>query len=122
MILDAGEELNRGARLLIFPEGTRTSVFPVNPCLPTAGLIARRSKVAVQTLLIEFSTPYLGKHWPLFRPPALPLRCRIRLGRRFDPPADVAAFAAELERYFRIELGQSSVTVARSDHHIRQAQ
>ena len=122
MILDAGEELNRGARLLIFPEGTRTSVFPVNPCLPTAGLIARRSKVAVQTLLIEFSTPYLGKHWPLFRRPALPLRCRIRLGRRFDPPADVAAFAAELERYFRIELGQSSVTVARSDHHIRQAQ
>lgn len=122
MILDAGEELNRGARLLIFPEGTRTSTFPVNPCLPTAGLIARRSKVAVQTLLIEFSTPYLGKHWPLFRRPALPLRCRIRLGRRFDPPGDITAFTAELERYFRIELGQSSVTVARSAHHTSKAQ
>ena len=64
----------------------------------------------------------LGKHWPLFRRPALPLRCRIRLGRRFDPPGDITAFTAELERYFRIELGQPPVTVARSDHQIRQAQ
>ncbi|HMW54682.1 MAG TPA: lysophospholipid acyltransferase family protein [Accumulibacter sp.] len=105
MTLDAGEELDRGARLLIFPEGTRTTAFPVDPCLATAGLIARRSQVPVQALLIEFSTPYLGKHWPLFRRPTLPLRCRIRLGRRFNPPQDVAAFAAELESHFRAELG-----------------
>jgi len=104
MILDAGEELDRGARLLIFPEGTRTTAFPVDRCLPTAGLIARRSRVPVQTLLIEFSTPYLGKHWPLFRRPTLPLHCRIRLGRRFNPPRDVAAFAVELESHFRAEL------------------
>jgi 1-acyl-sn-glycerol-3-phosphate acyltransferase len=106
MIVDAGEELERGALLLIFPEGTRTSRFPVNPCLPSAGLIARRSKVAVQTLLIEFSTPYLGKHWPLFRRPELPLLCRIRLGRRFAPPENVETFTAELESCFRAELSQ----------------
>jgi hypothetical protein len=61
----------------------------------------------VQTLIIEFSTPYLGKAWPLWRRPVLPLSCRIRLGRRFEPPADVAAFTAELEAYFRSEMGGS---------------
>ncbi len=106
MILDAGEELRQGAHLLIFPEGTRTTTFPVNSCLPTVGLVARRNRVAVQVLLIEFSTPYLGKHWPLFRRPELPFRCRIRPGRRFTPPEDVAVFRAELENHFRAELSE----------------
>lgn len=105
MILRSREAVQQGAHLLIFPEGTRTSAFPLDPCMPTAGLIANRAKVPVQTLLIEFSTPYLGKAWPLFRPPVLPLSCRIRLGRVFPPPGDVSAFTAELEAYFRAELG-----------------
>lgn len=104
MILKAREELQQGGQLLVFPEGTRTGRFPVDPCLPSIGLIARRAGVPVQTLLIEFSTPYLGKAWPLFRPPRLPLTCRIRLGRQFPPPADFHAFAGELEAYFRSEL------------------
>lgn len=101
MILDAREELRRGAHLLIFPEGTRTTDFPLNACANSTGLIAERSKVPVQTLLIEFSSPYLGKRWPLFRRPALPLTFTIRLGRRFDPPSDVPRFTRELEDYFR---------------------
>lgn len=108
MILKSREELQQGAQLVVFPEGTRTRNFPVDPCLPTIGLIAGRAGVPVQTLLIEFSTPYLGKAWPLFRPPVLPLSCRIRLGRRFPPPRDLQAFARELEAYFRAELGESA--------------
>lgn len=104
MILDARDELRRGAHLVIFPEGTRTTHFPIDRCMPTAGLIANRANAPVQTLLIEFSTPYLGKAWPLFRRPVLPLHCRIRLGRRFPPPGDVTAFTAELEQYLRHEL------------------
>lgn len=108
MILSSRDELQQGAHLVIFPEGSRTLNFPVEACSPSVGLIAGRSKTPVQTLLIEFSTPYLGKAWPLFRRPSLPLRCRIRLGRRFPPPANLQAFTAELEAYFRVELGQAS--------------
>ena len=106
-ILSAREELRRGAHLVIFPEGTRTEHFPVGPCQKSTGLIASRTGVPVQTLLIEFSTPYLGKDWPLFKRPALPLRVRVRLGRRFAPPKDVSAFTRELDAYFSQELGKN---------------
>lgn len=103
-ILRAREELRRGTQVVIFPEGTRTTHFPVEVCQATIGLVAKRAAVPVQTLIIEFSTPYLGKTWPLLRPPVLPLACRVRLGRRFAPPADIPAFTAELEAYFRAEM------------------
>lgn len=112
MILNSRDELQQGAHLVIFPEGSRTLNFPVDACSPSVGLIASRSKTPVQTLLIEFSTPYLGKAWPMFRRPALPLRCRIRLGQRFPPPANLQVFSAELENYFRSELGQKSPSTA----------
>ena len=113
MILNARQVLNDGARLVIFPEGTRTGNFPVDVCSPSTGLVANRAKVPVQTVLIEFSTPYLGKAWPLFRRPQLPLRCRIRVGRRFDPPTNVQAFTAEIEAYFRAELGENGLSPVR---------
>lgn len=107
MILNSRQALQDGARLVIFPEGTRTGNFPVDPCSPSTGLVANRAKVPVQTVLIEFSTPYLGKAWPLFRRPMLPLTCRVRLGRRFDPPTNVQSFTAEIDAYFRAELGEN---------------
>lgn len=109
VILRAREELRDGGQLLLFPEGTRTTRWPVNPLVGSAGLIAGRTGVPVQALLIEFSTPYLGKDWPLFRRPSLPLRVRVRVGRRFAPPKDVPAFTRELEQYFRDELPAASV-------------
>jgi 1-acyl-sn-glycerol-3-phosphate acyltransferase len=115
MVLKARAELRNGVQLVIFPEGSRTTVFPVDAFAPGTALISWRAAMPVQTVLIEFSTPYLGKAWPLFRRPALPLHCRIRLGRRFSPPADFAAFNGELEAYFRAELSlktPSTATVA----------
>ena len=112
MILNARQALHDGARLVIFPEGTRTANFPLDPCSPSIGLVANRARVPVQTVLIEFSTPYLGKAWPLFRRPQLPLSCRIRLGRRFEPPSNVQAFTAEIEAYFRAELGENVASPA----------
>jgi 1-acyl-sn-glycerol-3-phosphate acyltransferase len=104
MVLRARKALQEGAHLLIFPEGTRTTRFPINVCTASTGLIAQRASVPVQTLLIEFNSPYLGKAWPLWRRPELPLRFRIRRGARFAPPASVARFGLELEEHFRTEL------------------
>lgn len=112
MILDGREELRRGAQLLIFPEGTRTREFPLGPCQPTVGLIARSSGVPVQPLIIEFSSPYLGKTWPLFRRPRLPLSCRIRLGERLPPSGDIATFTADLEHQLRKKSGDSGRSTA----------
>jgi hypothetical protein len=67
-------------------------------------LISKHAAVPVQTLIIETDSPFLSKGWPLFKRPTLPVTYRVRLGTRFDPPADVAAFTAELDRYFRKEL------------------
>ncbi len=100
MIKQSVAALNNGQHLLIFPEGTRTTRWPVNVCKGTAGLIARRAKVSIQTVFIETDSPYLIKGWPLFKRPSMPITYRVRLGRRFDAPEKAHASAAELEQYF----------------------
>ncbi len=100
MIRQAVAELRNGSPLLLFPEGTRTRRWPVNPCTGTTGLIAARANVPVQTVLIETDSPYLSKGWPLFRRPRMPIAYRVRLGRRFEPPEKAGPFTEELERYF----------------------
>ncbi|MDR2153549.1 MAG: 1-acyl-sn-glycerol-3-phosphate acyltransferase [Burkholderiaceae bacterium] len=108
MLRRAVRELQDGATLIIFPEGTRTVTPPVDACASTAGVMARRAGVPVQTLLIEMSSPYLGKRWPLWRPPALPLKVRVRRGACWpmeDPQdrqerADGDDFGQRLRAYF----------------------
>ncbi|WP_202813909.1 lysophospholipid acyltransferase family protein [Thiobacillus denitrificans] len=104
MIRQSVAELKNGSQLLIFPEGTRTTRWPVNICKGTAALIASRARVPIQTVFIETDSAYLGKGWPLFRRPPMPITYRIRLGRRFDPPEKAGVFTEELERYFIDEL------------------
>lgn len=109
MIKQACDELEAGSQLMIFPEGTRTRDFPVGPFGGTAALISRRSGVAIQTLFIEFSTPYLGKAWPLFRRPPLPLRCTVTLGQRFTHLNNTVDTTQELHTYYRQQLNGSTV-------------
>ena len=104
MIRQSVAELKSGSQLLIFPEGTRTTRWPVNACKGTAALIASRAGVPIQTVFIETDSAYLGKGWPLFRRPPMPITYRIRLGRRFAPPEKAGVFTEELERYFIDEL------------------
>jgi 1-acyl-sn-glycerol-3-phosphate acyltransferase len=109
MVLQATQDFECGSHLLLFPEGTRTTSYPVNPLKGSIGLIAHHAKRPVQTILIETDTKYLGKGWPLFRKPAMPIHYRVRLGRRFDPPQNTKQFMAELEHYFAHELIPESV-------------
>jgi 1-acyl-sn-glycerol-3-phosphate acyltransferase len=107
MVKESVTHLSEGAVLLLFPEGTRTTRAPINPLFGSVALIAKRARVPVQTLIIETDSPYLSKGWPLFKRPTLPITYRVRLGERFAPGQDVAAFTAELDAYYRRELADA---------------
>ena len=108
MVQQAVRDFDGGSHLLLFPEGTRTTTYPVNPFKGSIGLIAKHAQVPVQTVLIESNSAYLGKGWPIFRKPAMPIHYRVRLGRRFDPPSlHPQDFMAELEQYFAQEMANA---------------
>lgn len=108
----AGEELRLGGQLLLFPEATRTVGGPIGPFTDAVGALSRRTGVPVQAVIIEADSKFLGKRWALLTRPEFPMSFSIRLGRRFEPPADVRAFTAELERYFTRELGARAASHA----------
>ncbi|HEV7137265.1 MAG TPA: lysophospholipid acyltransferase family protein [Steroidobacteraceae bacterium] len=104
MIREAVGELRRGGLVLLFPEGTRTTRAPLNPLTGSAEVIARHAQVPIQVAIIETDSPYLSKGWPIFRVPRLPIRCRVRLGRRLDPPGQHAGGTQALEQALIDEL------------------
>ncbi len=100
MVQHAVQDLRSGGQLVMFPEGTRTTQPPINPFHPSFTLIARHAQVPIQTVFIDTDSPYLGKGWPLWRLPPLPICFSVRLGRRFAPARDHHALRAEIEAYF----------------------
>jgi 1-acyl-sn-glycerol-3-phosphate acyltransferase len=104
MIGDSVKALAAGSQLLFFPEGTRSTRYPVNRFNASIGSIARHAGVPVQTVFIDTDSPYLAKGWPLLRKPPLPITYRIRLGQRFEVGGDTRAFVAMLEAYYAKEL------------------
>ena len=103
-IRSAVANLREGAQLVLFPEGTRTVEAPLNPFRPGVTLIAHLAQVPIQTVIIETDSPYLGKGWPIWRTPPVPIVFRARLGQRFAPEADHHALLKRLEQYFAREL------------------
>lgn len=98
-------DLRAGGQLVMFPEGTRTTQAPLNAFQGGFALIARRAGVPVQTVFIDTASPYLGKGWPLWRLPPLPIVFSVRLGRRFTVGPDLARSVREIERYMAAGVG-----------------
>lgn len=106
MVKLAVDDLRAGGQLVLFPEGTRTTRRPVGPFHSAVGLIAKRARADVQVVFIDTDSPYLGKGWPLWRLPPLPIVFTVRLGRRYPPADDPATLQAELEACFAGGLGR----------------
>lgn len=98
------EELQRGGQLLVFPEGTRTEGGVLGEFRLGPAYVSSRSGIPIQTVIIEQDSAFLGKGQSLLKRPDLPMHFRIRLGKRFDPPADPREFTVALREYFLSEL------------------
>ena len=100
----AVDDLREGGQLVMFPEGTRTVGGKLGGKLGAFrsgfAAISRRAQVPVQAVFIDTDSPYLGKGWPLWRLPPLPIEFTVRLGRRFEPPTNADAMVQEVERYY----------------------
>ena len=106
MVKQAVAELKGGARLLVFPEGTRMEHPPIQPFKGGFALIAKKAAAPIHTLFVSSNSAAAGKRWPIFKAPRFPYRYRIRRGQRFEVPADLdtKSFIKMLETYFRDNL------------------
>ena len=90
----AAKAVRDGSQLLIFPEGTRTVTGAVGSFKPGFALMARQAGAPVQTVILEASSPYLRKGWPLLRRPGIP----AGLSRQAGPPGPGGGSGAQLRR------------------------
>jgi len=60
----AGEAMDHGYHVLVFPEGGRSADGKLQPFEPGIGLLAQASEVPVQPIWIEGLKPGKGKRWP----------------------------------------------------------
>jgi 1-acyl-sn-glycerol-3-phosphate acyltransferase len=107
MIKQAAQAVQRGDRLLIFPEGTRTTRQPINDIKAGAVLIAKRAQAPIQTILLTTNSGYLSKGWPIWRPPVFPLIYRAQLGVRFEAQQLNTMGPGTLQRAFESYLSLS---------------
>ena len=99
MIRAAVTALQEGGQLVLFPEGTRTQQWPLSPLTGSFAVIAKRARAPVQAVFIDTDSPYLGKGWPIWRLPPLPIVFRARLGRRFEPRENHHELVAEVHEH-----------------------
>ncbi|GAC1542385.1 MAG: hypothetical protein NVS2B4_21220 [Ramlibacter sp.] len=105
MVRMAVQDLRQGGQLVVFPEGTRTTAGQLNAFRPGVTLIAKLAQAPIQTVFIDTDSPYLGKGWPLWRLPPLPIVFTLRLGERFAPMQDSDLLLQHLEQYYRHAMG-----------------
>jgi 1-acyl-sn-glycerol-3-phosphate acyltransferase len=105
MVRSAVDRLDEGCQLVVFPEGTRSPApGQIHPFSRSIALIAQRAQVPIQAVVIETDSPYLGKGWPLWKLPPLPIVFKARIGERFEPSRDFEGLSCRMEDYFRQEL------------------
>lgn len=100
--------LKDGGRLLLFPEGTRTrrEEGVLNPLRPGLALMAQQSGAGVLPVFIRTNSPYLGKGWPIWKMPEMPISISMKAGEvmKIGPQERVREFSARIEQVFRSEL------------------
>lgn len=107
LIKKCQSRIQEGSQLLVFPEGTRTR-GNLGSFKMGFALLSVASKLPIQTVIIRYSQPFLGKGWSFFHPPRFPLICTITPGREFYPDAGSGAreLGRKVEDYIRSSLDE----------------
>jgi long-chain acyl-CoA synthetase len=88
----AGEAMNHGYHVMVFPEGRRSRDARLQPFEPGIGLLAQDSQVQVQPIFIEGLGLRDGKHWPKRGTVAVCLGAPLTM----EPGEEPQAFAERL--------------------------
>lgn len=106
----AVDRLQKGWRVLAFPEGTRTTEPPMGPWKSSYALMAARAGAPIQPVYIAADHPIFAKGNPLWRPGHFPVHITVRFGPAIPPPSEtsVRRFHQNLEASFREELSRTS--------------
>jgi long-chain acyl-CoA synthetase len=99
----AGEAVDRGFSVLVFPEGRHTSDGKINPFRAGIGLLAENLDIPVLPMRIDglFEVKQAGRIF------AAPWKISVRIGEpmKFPPGTDPQKIAADLQRAVE-QLGQ----------------
>ena len=102
--------IERGCRLQLFPEGTRSPAGGLRPFKPGAFKLSRMTKAPVQPILIRNEPPFFPKEDKWYLPPRETSRLRLEFWEPIMPPAkgEERQYALELEKRYRDALGLSN--------------
>jgi len=110
MLFAATHKLKKGAKLLLFPEGTRTrsDALWINPLQAGIGLMAKYSNAAIIPVYIRSNSRFLEKGRPLFLKPEFPLIISLKVGEpiKFQKMDDVHTFGKKLSDCYIKELSK----------------
>ncbi len=97
-ILKARTELQEQANLIVFPEGSRTITIESFRCHPSIALIAQNAQTDIQVCVLVFSPDYLGKRWPWYQPPSLPMTIKASHIATISYQQDSKQITTEIEQ------------------------
>lgn len=111
MLLAAAHQLKKGAKMLLFPEGTRTKTDAqwLNPFQGAVGLVAKHSHAPVFPVFIRCNSRFYEKGWPMYRkPPQFPIQISFEVGEpiMFSAGDSVQAFTERLQQFYTDELSK----------------
>jgi 1-acyl-sn-glycerol-3-phosphate acyltransferase len=101
------EKIQKGRKVLLFPEGTRSPSGSLRTFRAGAFKIARMTGAPIQPVLIRNTPPFLPKEEPWYFPPRQISRLAVEFWDPLPPPekGEERAFARRLEQRYREALG-----------------
>ncbi len=98
--------VTEGNLLLIFPEGTRTDILPLNPFKAGFAYIAYKSGAPIYTVIIRNTGRAFAKNTNILLPCKLPIKYSFQSGEKFliSSYNQLQSEVEEIEQYFRKNL------------------